>query len=134
MKIGFSKLLLFLPFMVACQTISPRLVCALPDILKESSGLVVQSPNIFWTLNDSGGETSLYQFDSTGRIRRVVALLNSTNKDWEELTTDSTGNFYVGDFGNNDETRRNLTVYKVLKTDILAATAEAELKATKTLE
>ena len=122
MKIGFSKLLLFLPFAVACQTISPRLVCALPDILRESSGLIAQSPNVFWTLNDSGGEASLYQFDSTGRIRRVVALLNATNKDWEELTTDSTGNFYVGDFGNNDETRRNLTIYKILKTDILAAT------------
>ena len=122
MKISISKILLLLPFMAACQTISPRLVCALPDVLRESSGLVVQSANAFWTLNDSGGETSLYQFDSTGRIKRVVALLNSTNKDWEELTTDSIGNFYVGDFGNNDETRRALTFYKVLKNDVLAST------------
>lgn len=122
MKISISKILLLLPFMAACQTISPRLVCALPDALRESSGLVVQSPNAFWTLNDSGGETALYQFDSTGRIRRVVTLLNSTNKDWEELTTDSIGNFYIGDMGNNDETRRNLTFYKVLKNDVLAST------------
>ena len=50
-----------------------------------------------------------------------MALLNSTNKDWEELTTDSLGNFYVGDIGNNDETRRNLTFYKVLKNDVLAS-------------
>lgn len=122
MKIGFSKLFLLLPFMAACQTISPRLVCSLPDALRETSGLIAQSPNIFWTLNDSGGETSLYQFDSTGRIRRVLILLNSINKDWEELTTDSTGNFYVGDIGNNAQTRRDLTVYKISKTDILAAT------------
>lgn len=122
MKISFSKILLLLPFMAACQTLSPRLVCALPDVLRESSGLVVQSPNAFWTLNDSGGEASLYQFDSTGRIRRVVVLLNASNKDWEELTTDSIGNFYIGDIGNNDETRRNLTFYKVFKNDILATT------------
>ncbi|MDZ7876855.1 MAG: T9SS type A sorting domain-containing protein [Saprospiraceae bacterium] len=120
MKIHLFKLLLLLPFVVACQTLSPRLVCALPDVLRETSGLVVQSPNNFWTLNDSGGEAALYQFDSTGRIKRIVKLSGATNKDWEELSTDSIGNFYVGDFGNNDETRRNLTVYKVLKTDILA--------------
>jgi hypothetical protein len=122
MKISFFKIFFLLPFMAACQTISPRLVCALPDVLRESSGLVVQSPNAFWTLNDSGGEAVLYQFDSTGRVRRVVALLNSNNKDWEELTTDSIGNFYVGDIGNNDETRRALTFYKVLKNDVLAST------------
>jgi hypothetical protein len=120
MKIHVFKLLLLLPFVVSCQTLSPRLVCALPDTLRETSGLVVQSPNSFWTLNDSGGEASLYQFDSTGRVKRTVKLAGATNKDWEELSTDSDGNFYVGDFGNNDETRRNLTFYKVLKTDIFA--------------
>jgi hypothetical protein len=120
MKIKVFKFLLFLPFVVACQTLSPRLVCALPDLLHESSGLVVQSPNSFWTLNDSGGEAALYQFDSTGRIKRTVKLSGANNKDWEELSTDSIGNFYVGDIGNNDETRHNLTFYKVLKTDILA--------------
>jgi hypothetical protein len=120
MKIHLFKLLLLLPFVVACQTLSPRLVCALPDTLRETSGLVVQSPNSFWTLNDSGGEAALYQFDSTGRIKRVVTLAGANNKDWEELATDSIGNFYVGDIGNNDETRRGLTFYKVLKTDILA--------------
>jgi hypothetical protein len=120
MKINFSKLLILLPFAVACQSISPRLVCALPNILRESSGLVVQSPNHFWTLNDSGGEAALYQFDSTGQIKRVVKILGATNKDWEELSTDSLGNFYIGDIGNNDETRRNLTFYKIKKNDILA--------------
>jgi Secretion system C-terminal sorting domain len=120
MKIHLFKFLVFLPFMVACQTLSPRLVCKLPDTLIETSGLVVQSPNSFWTLNDSGGETALYQFDSTGRIKRTVKLAGTTNKDWEELATDSIGNFYVGDIGNNDETRRDLAFYKVLKTDILA--------------
>jgi hypothetical protein len=122
MKMNIAKLLLLLPFMVACQTITPRLVCTLPDVLHESSGLVVQSPNRFWTLNDGGGESSLYQFDSTGRILRVVKLLNTINQDWEELTTDSVGNFYVGDFGNNSESRRDLAVYKVLKNDVLGTT------------
>ena len=122
MKIHLFKCLLLLPFVVACQTLSPRLVCTLPDVLHESSGLVVQSTNSFWTLNDSGGEAALYQFDSTGRVKRIVKLLNATNKDWEELSTDSIGNFYVGDIGNNDETRRNLTFYKISKNDVLNGT------------
>jgi hypothetical protein len=122
MKISVCKVFLFLPFMVACQSLSPRLVCHLPDVLHETSGLVVQSPNSFWTLNDSGGEAALYQFDSTGRIKRTVKLSGANNKDWEELSTDSIGNFYVGDIGNNDETRGNLTFYKVLKNDILGTT------------
>jgi hypothetical protein len=118
MNVRYLKYLLFLPFLIACKTITPRLVCALPDVLRESSGLIVQSPNSFWTINDSGGEAALYQFDSTGRIRHVVKLLGATNNDWEELTTDAIGNFYVGDIGNNPETRRDLAFYKVLKTDL----------------
>jgi hypothetical protein len=118
MNIQALRYLLFLPFLVACKTITPRLVCALPDVLRESSGLVVQSPNSFWTINDSGGEAALYQFDSTGRIRHIVKLLGATNNDFEELTTDAMGNFYVGDIGNNAETRRDLAFYKVLKTDL----------------
>jgi hypothetical protein len=122
MKLSVFKVFIFLPLMVACQTLSPRLVCPLPTVLNESSGLVVQSSNRFWTLNDSGGEASLYQFDSTGRILRVVRLAGATNKDWEELATDSIGNFYVGDIGNNDQTRGALTFYKILKNDVLNAT------------
>jgi hypothetical protein len=122
MKISILKVFIFLPFMVACQTLSPRLVCVLPPILHESSGLVVQSANRFWTLNDSGNEAALYQFDSTGRILHVVKLAGASNKDWEELSTDSIGNFYVGDIGNNDETRGALTFYKIQKNDVLNAT------------
>ena len=120
MKIGLFKLLLLLPFLAACQTISPRLVCHLPDVIRETSGLIALSPNIFWTMNDSGGENKLYQFDSTGHIHRVLILNGATNKDWEELATDASGNFYVGDIGNNSEKRTNLIVYKVLKSDVLA--------------
>jgi hypothetical protein len=38
--------------------------------------------------------------------------VNAKNTDWEALTNDG-NNFYIGDFGNNDGSRRDLTIYKV---------------------
>ncbi len=122
MNANTLKYLFFSLFLTACRTVSPRLVCALPDVLRESSGLVVESANRFWTINDSGGEAALYQFDATGRVLKIVQLTGATNRDWEELTTDTDGNFYVGDIGNNPETRRDLAVYKVLKKDLVVIT------------
>ena len=37
------------------------------------------------------------------------------NVDWEDLTSDKEGNLYIGDFGNNDNDRKDLTIYKIDK-------------------
>ena len=108
------KILILLPLFTACQTVSLRVVCSLPTEIKESSGLVVESPNVFWTHNDSGDKARLYQFDSTGVLRRTVVVKNANNVDWEDISLDTEKrNFYVGDFGNNGQSRRDLTIYKI---------------------
>ena len=114
MKTTFFKLLLIFPFFAACQTVNLRVVCPLPTETKESSGLVIESPNRFWTHNDSGDKARLYQFDSTGVLRRTVVVKKADNVDWEDITLDAERrNFYIGDFGNNGQNRTDLTIYKI---------------------
>jgi hypothetical protein len=114
MKTAFSKILILLPLFAACQTVNLRTVCTLPPEVKESSGLVVESPNVFWSHNDSGDKARLYQFDSTGVLRRTIVVKNANNVDWEDIALDTAKrNFYIGDFGNNSQNRADLAIYKI---------------------
>ncbi|SEJ13207.1 hypothetical protein SAMN04487995_3381 [Dyadobacter koreensis] len=85
----------------------------LPDVANESSGIARTKKGTFWTHNDSGGKPELYEIDSTGRLLSTKVIPNSENKDWEDLAQDENGNIYIGDFGNNSNSRRALIVYKV---------------------
>jgi hypothetical protein len=114
MKHSIFKLLFFiLPFLTACRTISAHKVTRLPDTLHESSGLVVESANRFWSHNDSGGEPSLYQFDAQGVLLKTVKITNAQNIDWEDMQLDTKGNLYIADFGNNAQNRNDLAIYKI---------------------
>ena len=114
MKTAFFKILIWLPFFAACQTVNLTHICTLPSEVKESSGLVVESANRFWTHNDSGDNARLYQFDSLGILRRTVFVKNASNIDWEDITLDATKrNFYIADIGNNGQNRRDLAIYKI---------------------
>ena len=129
MKFPFFKIIVFLtPLVASCQTLNVRTVAPLPSVVKESSGIIAESNNRFWTHNDSGGEPVLYQFDSTGTLLKTIRISNATNNDWEEIQLDSNGNLYIGDFGNNSQKRTNLLIYKVLnfknKTQDSVLTAE----------
>ncbi|MBL7817710.1 MAG: T9SS type A sorting domain-containing protein [Saprospiraceae bacterium] len=114
MKTTVFKLFILLPLFSACQTANLRVVCSLPSAVKESSGLVVESPNRFWTHNDSGDKALLYQFDSTGVLRRTIVVKNASNIDWEDIAIDANKeNFFIGDFGNNSQNRQDLAIYKI---------------------
>lgn len=85
----------------------------LPAVANESSGIARTNKNSFWTHNDSGGKPELYEIDSTGKLLSTKVIPNAKNSDWEDLTRDEQGTVYIGDFGNNGNTRRSLSVYKV---------------------
>jgi Tol biopolymer transport system component len=85
----------------------------LPAIASESSGIARgKQSGTFWTHNDSGGKPELYLFDLTGKLLDTKAIPNAKNSDWEDLTEDGAGNFYIGDFGNNGSQHRNFDVYR----------------------
>lgn len=85
----------------------------LPKEINESSGLIQASDSTYWTINDGGGKNVLYEVTKKGEALRTQVVENTTNVDWEELTIDDKGTIFIGDFGNNTNDRRNMTIYKV---------------------
>lgn len=81
--------------------------------INESSGLArAWQDDYYWTINDGGGNTELYMINEKGRIFDTLFVNDSKNIDWEDLTKDDKGNIFVGDFGNNNQNRKDLTIYK----------------------
>ncbi|WP_294274686.1 hypothetical protein [uncultured Chryseobacterium sp.] len=86
-------------------------VSRLDEQLKETSGLDLMNGQLY-TFNDSGNTPDLYRIDRiSGSILRKLPV-KAENKDWEALANDGR-NFYIGDFGNNAGTRKDLSIYKV---------------------
>jgi hypothetical protein len=83
----------------------------LNDNIEETSGLDILNGKLY-TFNDSGNPAKLFEIDkNNGEIIRTLKT-NLINNDWEALANDGE-NFYIGDFGNNTGTRKNLMIYKV---------------------
>ena len=93
-------------------------ITLLDDLVNENSGLIFLNNNLI-TFNDSGGNNSLYEIDIVnGEVIRTVDIINATNYDWEDITTDFTL-IYIGDFGNNYGNRQDLLIYKISISDFL---------------
>ncbi|MEL7221284.1 MAG: hypothetical protein AAGJ93_08195 [Bacteroidota bacterium] len=106
----FALFLLFLGLGNAQDT-GPRKV-RLPQVLNEVSGLYIQSSDSLWWHNDSGGKAALYLTNRNGELSSVINIPAAENKDWEDLTYDTNGNVYIGDFGNNRRQRNDLRIYR----------------------
>ncbi|MEO5800590.1 MAG: hypothetical protein ABIS00_14215 [Gemmatimonadales bacterium] len=92
--------------------------------LGEASGaaLSVANPGLFWTIDDSGNPPDLYAVDSTGALKADFALTGATNVDWEEVAVGPCGAgrcVYIADTGDNNERRKNATIYRVTEPAII---------------
>ena len=91
--------------------LKPYRIAVLSDSLSESSGLNFVGGRLF-TFNDSGNTSELFQIDpTTGHILRILQT-GLRNTDWEALTNDG-NSFYIGDFGNNGGSRKDLRIFKI---------------------
>lgn len=82
-------------------------------ILIESSGLTLADDHgDLWTHGDGGTAASLYKVTPQGDLLQTLKL-PLVNIDWEDLTRDDEGRLYIGDFGNNQNKRRNLAIYRL---------------------
>lgn len=117
---------------LACQKDSSVLTLQfeLPKKIKEISGMVyMPQTKLIWALEDSGNKNVLLGLDAnSGVIKKTCTIANATNVDWEELTKDAQGNVYIGDFGNNRNTRRDLCIYKIGASQLDASSAKADYK------
>ena len=107
-----SLIALFL-IITNCQTGKLKVIADLPIVLKEISGTeIAYNSDLIWTLNDGGNKSRLYGLSNDGTIMKELKI-DAKNNDWEDLTSDKQGNLYIGDFGNNLNKRKNLTILKV---------------------
>ncbi len=85
--------------------------------LPEASGIAVslRVPGRLWALNDSGPPL-LFALDTHGSVTGRVRLLGATVGDWEAVAVGrcpSGSCIYVGNIGDNDASRKRITIYRV---------------------
>jgi hypothetical protein len=86
----------------------------LPPSMSETSGLALATnQSTFWTHNDGGNPAELYEINLKGEEVNRLKLPKLTNMDWEDLAKDTKGNLYIADVGNNQNQRKDLTIYKI---------------------
>lgn len=92
---------------------------SLPKKLKEVSGIALsQDQKTIWAIEDAGNKNVVYGLNRQGELVTDVLVENVENNDWEDITKDTAGNIYIGDFGNNENDRQNLSILKLdLKND-----------------
>jgi len=114
------SLIIFLLYIATSCTNYGQLtfVSQLPKKLKENSGIVSLNDASFWVINDTENENQIYNVDLKGNIIHKLKVKNATNKNWEDLTKDEKGNVYIGDFGNNENKRKDLVIYKIPNPEI----------------
>ncbi|MGO4894238.1 hypothetical protein [Flavobacterium sp. W21_SRS_FM6] len=96
--------------------------------LREISGIEFDKHQRLWAINDGGDEPKLYRLNKNGRVEKEILITNAKNIDWEDMTQNKSGHFFLGDFGNNDNQRRWLTIYKIENPIYIKAnTTEAEI-------
>lgn len=94
--------------------------------IKESSGLCRSGrhADIFWTMNDSGGEPCVFAIDRKGATRAKVRVRDAANFDWEDLALgkDEAGSplLFVADIGDNFHMRASIQVYEIPEPEIVA--------------
>ncbi|MBU4538006.1 MAG: hypothetical protein L6264_13350 [Weeksellaceae bacterium] len=110
-------LLLFFVFQIgfAQQTgflkIKKYKIAVLSDTLRENSGLNFFKGKLY-TFNDGGNTSEIFEIDRTSGEIKNTFKTNLINHDWEAMASDST-HLFVGDFGNNTGTRKDLKIYKI---------------------
>lgn len=112
---------------VSCQNFGQlQMMADLPKDLKEVSGMeTAVGSKYIWMINDSGNKPRLFGVSKKGKIKKEVEI-DKKNKDWEDLTSDEEGNLYIGDFGNNENERKNLRILKIKKKDLRKKKADVK--------
>ncbi|MVN78445.1 hypothetical protein GO988_19105 [Hymenobacter sp. HMF4947] len=89
-----------------------RRVGKLTDGILESSGLcAAPEAGTYFTFGDDGQQPLVYRVDATGQQVDQFTL-GAPNHDWESLSRDGSGNYFMGDCGNNNSDRQNLAILR----------------------
>ena len=88
----------------------------------EASGIAAstKNPGVFWTHNDSGGESRVFAFDSLGRDLGIYNIAGIQNRDWEDIAVgpgpiEGEQYIYIADIGDNSVRYDTKYIYRVLE-------------------
>ena len=96
----------------ASEIVGLSKVGSVKGVVPESSGLApAPDGQNYFSFGDDGNSPTLYEISGAGQLIRTIAV-PATNTDWESLSRDGSGNYYIGDCGNNESTRRDLKIFK----------------------
>ncbi len=98
--------------------------------LEEISGLALSQQNlgVLWVHEDSGAQAVLTALDSSGATLGTLTLSNTTNQDWEDLALgpcEAGTCLWVGDFGDNGNSRTDVSILSVPEPQLDGATGFA---------
>lgn len=91
----------------------------LDESLEEISGLEQINDTLFVAFNDGGDKPMVYLISEGGKISKKVEIANASNKDWETIARDAEY-LYIGDIGNNNNTRKDLKIYRIRIEEVLS--------------
>ena len=124
-----------LSLLYACSTKSQennfKEVFTLDKKHTEVSGMIFHAPTQkLWMLQDKGNPSDLYVYSVDGTFENTVTVNNQENTDWEDLSQDTNGNIYIGNFGNNDNKRKDLRILKIDGSDLTSNSINASQETT----
>jgi hypothetical protein len=117
--------LIFIPLSYLAQ-VDPLFINELPGLLDEASGIECVHPDSCWTHNDNADGARFYLIDENGLFISQRTLSDASQVDYEDICKDSEGNLYIGDFGNNENEREDLVIYKSSPSTASGSLVEAE--------
>lgn len=95
-------------------------LASLPAGQSENSGLAFFGGRLF-SINDGGNQAAIYELSPrTGEVLRTILIRNAANNDWEDLAQSDT-HLFIGDFGNNTGSRKDLNILQIAWEDILSS-------------
>ncbi len=90
------------------------------DLVREASGIVAsrQNPGVLWVHNDSGDAARIFAIDAKAVFLGVCNIAGARARDWEDIAAgpgpDPNRHYlYIGDIGDNQGRRPDVTVYRV---------------------
>jgi hypothetical protein len=124
-----------------CAGTAPQQVGTATDgRLTEVSG-VVQSrahPNVLWVHNDSGDSARVFAIKRDGTMLREYPLADASATDWEDIAISPGSNggrdaLYLGDIGDNNEARADITIYAIDEPDPATDTTTGTVRSQRLL-
>lgn len=115
LRVLFLILILFPSILLGQKTSKLKLkkfrVTYLDAELLETSGLCFLNDKLY-TFNDGGNPNKIFELNpENGQINKSLSL-NFSNTDWEAVTTNGK-DLFIGDFGNNSGSRKDLTIFQL---------------------